>query len=392
MKFLNQSHRAIIETETPAYIYDHATLLQNFLDLRSALPENFEILYSMKANPHPKILESLKKIGAAIDVASLNELNLSQRAGFLPSDVSYVGPGKRDVELQAIVSRGVAFPVVESLTELERINFYAAEQGKTVEVCIRLNPFSELSYQFGMDFELKAEILRTVYSCRNIKLVGTHFYIKSHYLDSKQLLKNFERFYQVAIDFERDYGKPFKMVNFGGGFGIPYFSGQNELDLNELSQGLGNLHRDHISQGLKECRFFVESGRFLSARCGVYVVKVLYRKVSHGRIFLICDGGMSTHQAATGVGQVLRRNYELTLWPQDKLRPTSHSPLEVVTIAGPSCYSLDLLATDVKLPHAEPGDLICIWNSGAYGKTFSPESFLLLPKAREFFLQEGELS
>jgi diaminopimelate decarboxylase len=363
---------------TPFYAYDLGILSKNFESLKQALPNDFQILYSMKANPNPKILQALKELGAWIDVASLGELKMAQAAGFANQEISFVGPGKSFVELQTLARSNLFSGVIESIEELKRLDQLALENKMAPQVCLRIHPLREIGpsgqeraagpSQFGIDEEQLPEIASAVQSLRAVRVNGLHFFTRSQFLRASEILNACERAFRLTEVFEDKLGK-MEFVNLGGGFGIPYFENQEPLDLSELKTGLSSL----VSKQRVPRKYLVESGRYIAGESGTFVTKILYKKISRGRTYLICDGGMSQNLSAVGVGQAIRRNFPISVIPS---QPGKNAVLERVTIAGPSCYSIDVLGLDVELPSPQPGDHICIGQMGAYGYTFSPLKFL----------------
>ena len=182
--------------------------------------------------------------------------------------------------------------------------------------------------------------------------------------------------------FSLDENHKVAKVNLGGGFGIPYYAHEEELDIVRV----GNFLCESIDtrrRWLQEIRFCVESGRYLVGECGIYVCKVRYRKESRGETFLIVDGGMHHHLAASGnFGQVVRRNYPIAV-----LGKIGHDPVEEVNIVGPLCTPMDRLGSQVALPRADVGDLVAIFSSGAYGLSASPTYFLGHPEPAEVIVK-----
>jgi diaminopimelate decarboxylase len=386
---------------TPFYAYDRDVVQNRYAQLKSALPSTFEILYSTKANPNSEILALLQKSGSGADVSSLGELDRVLKAGFSPQQISFVGPGKSDEELAKSLNSDILCTVVESLQELDRLEVLSAQVGSSARVCVRVHPDRYFAYNgaersgiassFGIDEEqLDDAITKFVASNSRLQLIGLHFYLHSQFLDARLIAANFRNFSGIAQRFQRNLGKPLALINFGGGFGIPYFSGQNELDLSALRSELEALIRSDEFSDLRQCRFFVESGRYIVGPAGVFCTRVLYRKRSQGKTILVCDGGFTQNLAATGMGQLVRRNFSMQAIrhdPSGKFTLLSpEAPTETVTVVGPSCYSMDVLAQDILLPSLDHGDFLCVLQSGAYGPTFSPQAFLTRPSASEIFL------
>lgn len=344
----------------------------------------------MKSNPHNGVLKKLKSLGCLLDISSLGELERAEAAGFTGKDISFVGPGKSQEELIACVTSNIEYTVIESLQELEAFAAIAKTFNKVKKVCLRINPATYFHssgtvrkmqpIHFGID-ETDVLSAKTIFEKnKHIILSGLHFYLQSQFLDAAVIIANFKLFISSAEKIQTGFNTKLEMINFGGGFGIPYFQGQNKLDLDLLKNEIQNLLKDEQLSSFKDALFFVESGRFLSGPAGIFVTKVLYTKKSYGKNYAICDGGITQHQAAVGIGQILRRNFPIRAI---RMKEESISN-EVITIVGPSCYSIDILGSDVDLPQLIPGDIVVIEQSGAYGPTFSPENFLSRPKANEY--------
>lgn len=383
---------------TPFYLYDLEVLRRNYSALRWALPETVEILYSMKANPHLAVLRELRDLGSGLDVGSGQEIDVALGAGFQPSQISFVGPGKSAADLAKAIGKNIFCIVAESLQEIELIDVLASRMNAKARVCIRVNPKRYVdnsgvevrgrACQFGLDEEQLDAARSLIRERRFIHLIGLHFYIGSQFFQARNLIDNFSVFLDVAGAFQARLDYPLEVINLGGGFGLPYFENQVPLHLGELKEKFGILARSLPDRKLGGAKLFVESGRLLVGSCGLFVTQVLYRKESRGRIYLCCDGGFSHHLAATGIDQVVRGNFPISVLKASGARGRTGG--ETVTIIGPSCYSRDVVAesADLAFP-AEAGDLICVGNSGAYGLTFSPLDFLSPVSPGEFFVDLG---
>jgi diaminopimelate decarboxylase len=169
-----------------------------------------------------------------------------------------------------------------------------------------------------------------------------------------------------------------RVLNIGGGFGIPYFPGDQPLDLAPIGATLAALAARAAAE-LPQAALVVELGRYLVGEAGIYVCRVIDRKVSRGEVFLVTDGGLHHHLAASGnFGQVIRKNYPVVIG--NRVRGERR---EIASVVGPLCTPLDLLADRMELAEANEGDLVVIYQSGAYGRTASPTSFLSHPEPAE---------
>jgi diaminopimelate decarboxylase len=163
---------------------------------------------------------------------------------------------------------------------------------------------------------------------------------------------------------------PVQVINLGGGFGIPYFPGDRALELQPIGENLAAIS-ERCAHELPDARVVIELGRYLVGEAGIYVTRIVDRKVSRGQVFLVADGGLNHHLSASGnFGQVIRKNYPVAI-NRGVGRPT-----EVATVVGPLCTPLDLLAERFELPRGEVGDLFVVFQSGAYGASASPQAFL----------------
>ncbi len=368
---------------TPFFVYDASTMRDKHRLLREGLNPQFEIFYALKSNPNIRVAQIMSQLGLGADVASSGELELAEIAGFLSEKISFAGPGKTEDELKIAIEKNLSFISIESIQELLLVHSIAQQLNKIACVGVRVNPARPLkssgmimggeSTQFGIDEEQLADFFRALKHLSHVQFKGLHVFAGSQILNHTVLLDSFENVMRIALMIKDSYGAKLDIINFGGGFGIPYFKNEKVLDIHAFSAGLKDLLSKYNFFGMfPGTRFFVEAGRYLVGESGYYVTKILYKKVSRGKTFLITDGGMNHHLAATGnLGQILQKNYHIKI-----LNKIDEPCDEKVSIAGPLCTPLDILANNIMLPHASPGDLVCICNSGAYGYSASPLKFL----------------
>ena len=203
---------------------------------------------------------------------------------------------------------------------------------------------------------------------------GFHIYCGSQNLKADAICEAQYKSVELAVQLARFAPGPVRVLNIGGGFGIPYFPGESPLDLTPIGRTLSELSQT-VASSLPGAHLVIELGRYLVGEAGIYVCRVLDRKVSRGRPFLVTDGGLHHHLAASGnFGQVIRKNYPVVIGNRMTADTT-----EIASIVGPLCTPLDLLADQMDLPQAEPGDLVVVFQSGAYGASASPIGFLSHP-------------
>ncbi len=371
--------------QTPFYAYSRPLLRQRVAELRAALPRAVKLHYAMKANPMPAVVQFMAGLVDGIDVASGGELKVALDAGADPAEISFAGPGKRDPELRQSVAAGVLVNV-ESLRELPVLAAASQELGLPARVAVRVNPDFELKgsgmkmgggpKQFGLDVELVPEAL--AFAAREgLAFEGFHLFAGSQNLRADSICEAQCKSYELALRLAGHAPSPVKFLNLGGGFGIPYFPGEQRLDLAPIGANLQAIV-ERAAREMPAAGIVIELGRYLVGEAGLYVTRVVDRKVSRGQVFLVCDGGLNHQLAASGnFGQVVRKNYPVGVFP---VRGTAR---ETASAVGPLCTPLDLLADRMDLPQARVGDLVVVFQSGAYGASSSPQAFLGHPACAE---------
>ena len=374
---------------TPFFAYDRRLLRARVAELRAALPQAVKLHYAMKANPMPALVGLMAGLVDGIDVASAGEMKVALDAGADPAEVSFAGPGKRDPELHQAVAAGVLVNV-ESMRELPVLAAAARALDRPARVAVRVNPDFELKgsgmkmgggpKQFGIDVEVVPEMLAHITregpACLSFE--GFHLYSGSQNLKAESICEAQRKSYELALRLATEAGLEVRFLNLGGGFGIPYFPGDGRLDLAPIGQNLAGL-LERARREMPKASLVIELGRYLVGEAGLYVTRIVDRKVSRGQVFLVADGGLHHHLAASGnFGQVVRKNYPVTIGNRVGAAAT-----EMASLVGPLCTPLDILADRMELPVAEVGDLAVVFQSGAYGASSSPQNFLGHPNCVE---------
>jgi diaminopimelate decarboxylase len=384
------------EYGTPLFVYDCHILDRKWTLLRDALPPEFAISYSVKANPNRTILRHFVNKGCGLEIASGGELHQALNAGCPPNQIVFAGPGKTEAELEFALTQGIGEIHIESMLEAERVSTISRRLGVQGRIALRVNPAEEAQggamrmggkpTPFGIDEECLEDVLDCVLSESSIKLRGIHLFVGTQILDYAVLLDQYRHGIELARQVAGQLRRSLQTIDFGGGFGIPYFVPERELDMQAFGNGLATLMATVKNDPFfSETQFMVEPGRYLVGEAGIYIVRVNDIKVSRGKKFVIVDGGMHHHLAATGnLGQVIKRNYPLAV-----LNKLGRSPVEKVDVVGPLCTPLDVLGRNVTLPKTEVGDLIGIFQSGAYARTASPIGFLSHHTPPEVWVEEG---
>ncbi len=371
---------------TPFYAYERDALVERVALLRRHLPPGVELHYAMKANPMPALVAFVASLVDGLDVASGRELAVALDAGMPASKISFAGPGKSEAELGQALAAGVLVNV-ESTREIDVLARLSAESGRVARVAVRVNPDFELKSsgmkmsggpkQFGIDAERVPDALELI-GRRGLSFEGFHIFSGSQNLRADAICDAQRKTIQLALDLARSAPSAVRIVNIGGGFGIPYFPGEIALDLDSIANNLRDLV-EKTRAALPDAKIAIELGRYVVGECGIYVCRVIERKLSRGHVFLITDGGLHHHLAASGnFGQVIRKNYPVVVGNR-----VQGSRRELVSVVGPLCTPLDVLADRMDLAEAREGDLVVVLQSGAYGASASPQGFLSHPEVAE---------
>ncbi len=371
---------------TPFYAYERRALEDRVGLLRGKLPPEVELHYAIKANPMPAVVSHMAGLVDGLDVASGRELRVALDAGMDPRDISFAGPGKTVGELRQAVDSGVLLNV-ESQREVRVLAQVRQESGPRARVAVRVNPDFELKSsgmkmgggpkQFGVDAEQVPQLLDEI-GRSGLAFEGFHIFTGSQNLRAESICEAQRKSVGLAIELAKAAPAPVRVLNIGGGFGIPYFPGDQRLDLDPIGDNLQELVTE-LANKLPGTSLVIELGRYLVGEAGIYVCRVIDRKISRGEVFLVTDGGLHHHLAASGnFGQVIRKNYPVVVGNR-----VQGSRREIASVVGPLCTPLDLLADRMDLAEAHPGDLIAVLQSGAYGLTASPTAFLSHPAPAE---------
>lgn len=379
----------VSEYGTPLYVYNGDIISRQFHEVRKAFPA-FEIFYSLKANSNLSICALLHSLGARAEVASGGEIYLALQAGFEPYNIVFAGPGKTEQELEFGISTNIFAIHAESARELRRIALIAEKLHQNVQVALRINTregFAEApevmaggSSRFGIDEELIIPELSR-FSSPRVRIIGIHVYTASQILDERAIIANFGRTLDLACSLAQNAGLDLKSIDFGGGFGVPYTLEEKKLDMEMVGMGVQTiLNRKSSTYNLEHTRLILELGRYLTAASGVFLARVLDIKESRGRKYLITDGGMN---------QQIRPVFMKLNHPTYPVSKLDDRPIEIVDVCGPLCTPLDTLASHISMPRVEVGDIIGIFNSGAYGFSMGMLNFLSHPWPAEVLVYQG---
>jgi len=385
--------------QTPFYAYDKQLICNKIAYIQKKLPSDVSLHYAIKANPYPSLVQLLSSHVDGFDVASKKEMLLAIQSGMPAKNISFAGPGKTEDDITAAIIAGVTLHV-ESVNELNLAQKTAINLDLIADIALRINPEFELKASgmkmsggakpFGIDEELLPEIL-SQFPLEHLNLRGFHIFSGSQNLNSDAIIEAQQQSFALAEKLLKSLCDKIRIdyINIGGGLGIPYFKNEQALDITPICNNLTQL-LDQYHARFNHIEIIIELGRYLVAEAGIYVSKVVDKKVSRGTTYLVCDGGLHHHLANSGnFGQVIRKNYPVAIGNKiaqmTDENVNTHS-LEEVCIVGPLCTPLDILADKIMLPITDISDYVVIFQSGAYGASASPKDFLSQPALSEVLL------
>ncbi|NJL89572.1 MAG: hypothetical protein HC916_07060 [Coleofasciculaceae cyanobacterium SM2_1_6] len=386
--------------QTPLVIYSASQLLQNVSDLKNTIPLGAELIYSLKANPNPALMQILAAQDLIIDVASTGELVHALQYGIPPKQIIFGGPGKSPEGIKIALEAGILAFNTESKQELLLLRKYSELLHTKTQVMLRVNPplsaaeailrMGGVASPFGIE---EADLDEVISLCSPdlVEYAGLFVYAGSQYLKAEDIATNTRYLLKMIAErsltnqINQTHQLPITMLDFGGGFGVPESDEQPGLDLDRLRQELKILF-DELPANLQATlqRIFFESGRFITASAGVFVTTVMDIKISRGKKFVIVDGGNNN----LGVKQPQYRVFEPSIWIAGR---KTEIPVEEVTIVGSTCTPLDVVHKGIKLPEVRIGDRLVIDHCGAYLLSFSPLNFCGHPVPAEVLIRtDGE--
>lgn len=377
---------------TPIFIYDYNKIEEQCKKLQRIFSHKADIYYSMKANPTIGICQVINRFIKQVEISSLGELYCAFKAGFKTKNILFSGPGKKIRDLEIAVRHKVKISI-ESVEEMRILNEICKHNQTEADVLVRINPdfnhlsrsiiMTGISSQFGIDTDDFQDIINII-DRKHINLLGISVYLGSQILDEDTIIKNSEDIINLALNLRDKYQYKLKEINLGGGFGISYFD-KSELNVSKLEKGFKELLNKY-NDSLKDINLIFESGRYIVADCGMYLTKILYKKVSKGKNYLICDGGLNHILGSSYYNREIRDNYPINVFNKE-------GETDEYYIAGPLCTPKDIFGRKAMIVKPDIGDYICVNKVGAYGLTFSPIRFIshltpaeVLVKDNEFYL------
>ena len=374
------------EVGTPFYLYSAGAVRENYQKINAAFASlKTLICYSLKANANLALCSLLAREGAGTDIVSGGELYQARKAGFPPEKIVFAGVGKKEEEIELALRENILMFNVESEGEIELIGAIAQKLSKVARVALRINPdidpethkyvtTGKKENKFGLALPVARKIYQKLKKNRWVKPWGIHLHIGSQIATSDPYLRALRPIETLLKWLEKQEIKV-KYLNIGGGFGINYQPGQSSFDLEDLADKITPL----ISS--RKLKLILEPGRYLVAKSGALITRLLYKKKQPSKTFLIVDAGMNDL-----IRPSLYQAYHEILKLDE---PPADSPPEKVDVVGPICESGDFFAQERHLPSTKEGEYLSIMDTGAYGYSMS-SSYNGRPKLPEILVEESQ--
>ena len=351
------------EIGTPAYVYSSAGIREQYNQLRGSLGNlNARLHYSVKANSSIAILSLLKELGAGVDIVSGGELYRALKSGFTGNDIVFSGVGKTEREMEEALRADVLLVNVESEQEVHVLNDVAGRIGASARVALRVNPevlvetphpytrTGEKGMKFGIPFDEALAVAKVVAGLPNLRLIGLDMHVGSQISQFAPYEVGLQRLLHLRREIELATGLKLEYLDIGGGLAVTYDAAERSVDVKHFGEVISAIVG---GSGLK---IILEPGRFLVGNAGVLLTRVLYRKRSGGKEFIITDAGMT---------DLLRPSHYNAFHRIEAVIPRERTT--VADVVGPICESGDFLALDRQIDDAQPGDLLAVQSTGAYG-------------------------
>ena len=376
------------------YLYDENIIIKSINQLKQNFP-GVSFLYSIKCNSNQNVLASIFEQGFGSDAASSTEVLIANSLGVSPKDIYYSAPGKSVQDIEKTIDKAVI--IADSISEIKMINQIAKKQHRLVHIGVRVNP--NFSYddnhgyasKFGIDEDQFLDFINNN-DLHRLKIVGIHVHLKSQELDTDLLCQYHHKLLEYVDCFQQTNG-PLEFINMGSGIGVPYYKDDQEVDLKKLGTNLTN-ELSTFKTKYPNIKVMIETGRFITCKSGIYVTKVMDRKISHNKTYLILKNTLngfirpSIIQMLKHYSSNLASSFE-PLFTCDNafeiLTLKENKDLETVTLVGNLCTATDVIADNIQMPHLYPGDLIIITNAGSYASVLSPSQFSSQDKPIELF-------
>ena len=368
---------------TPAYVYSVAAIEHQYARLSNALSRvPHRLHYSVKANSNLAILGLLRGLGSGVDIVSGGEMYRAQSAGFAGQDIVFSGVGKTEREMTEALTFGVLMINVESEEELYFLDEVAGRMGRKAPVALRVNPEVMVDtphpytrtgvkgMKFGIPFDETLPVAKRALDLKNISLIGLDMHVGSQISQFEPYEIGLGRLLQLKTEIEGAGAKELQYLDIGGGLAVSYDT-EHPIDVDAFAQVVARM------VGPTGLKVIVEPGRFLVGNAGALLTRVLYRKRSGGKEFIIVDAGMN---------DLIRPSHYNAYHRIEAVKATEART--TADIVGPVCESGDFLGLHRDVDDAQPGDLIAVLSAGAYGFVMA-SNYNSRPRVAEVLVRDG---
>ena len=379
------------------YLYEESVILDSIAQLKNNFP-GAQFLYSMKCNPMTRVLDTIYSQDFGTDAASLGEVIASEEHGVPAELIYFSSPARTEADLRAAYGRCVL--IADSLHEVEMIARIGAEKGEVPEIGVRINPDFTFTADHGlpMKFGIDEDALWNA-DLSGVKIVGIHVHAKSQELSADILANYYKNMFTLIGRVQEKLGVTLRFANFGSGLGIPFVEGDQPLDVEYLGKKFQKMHAA-CKAAYPELQVLIETGRYTVGRSGTYVMKVIDKKVSYGKTFLLLNNTLNGYSRPAV--SLMAHGFTANPAPYEPLymlideasytAVTENTDMETVTLAGCLCTSADTIARDITLPRMEIGDALALSNAGCYAAVMTPMQFAFLtPPAQLFLTADGKV-
>ena len=357
---------------TPFYTYKNAIITERWETLKNFLPEDITLYYSVKANPNEDVIDAFRRLGAHFETASIGEIGIVRKSK-CPDKIIFLGPAKTDADMEEAIKQN-AYIVAESVSEVKRLNEVCKNKGLMIPIALRINPGKGKGVvsmsgntPFGIDPALLPQLAFDLSEYKNIVINGLHFYLGTGLLKEEDIIEHLLLIHHAVDEVMKILKIDLHFLDIGGGFGIPYFGNERELDLQSIKNQYARLVQELKNKYPSLHEIAVEMGRYLVAPSGIFIAKIIDIKTSHGTRFILLDGGASSFNLNTGIGHNILPLSVLT---------DNDEKYETYSLCGPTCTPTDRLAANVCCRIPNIGDFVVFYQAGAYGYSAGPGLFL----------------
>ncbi len=379
----------------PKYVYNLNEISHSYSSLKKSLPTFSKLYYSMKANPNEGVVNYLHKLGAGIECSSWGEISKALKSGVNKKNIIFTGPAKKNEELVQFIKKKTGIISIESLNEFKRVSSLSKKLNKNIDCIIRINPenidikssikMMGVSSQFGIDSKKFLQNYK-LFNSSKTNILGFHFYSASNVISNKDLLKMFFNCIDLSLKMEKLLKIKIKLLNLGGGFASPYGRKGKRKNYSNIKKPLEKkLINSFGEERIKSLNLIFESGRYLVGTCGGLICKVIDKKISKNKKYIILDSGINNLAGMSSINRLPKLDPDIVLINRKEKKK------ETFDIVGPLCTPLDFWSRSALSYKLKINDIIFVPNVSSYGLSASLILFLSHDIPNELLLLNNKL-